>query len=259
MAAQKWAVLREAKESRSRPKSTSSASNSHSFCPLLAPLRALSDRLSRVQTRFVTRYSRLNRFPSRNRLTMVRRVIPTLIGRLNPLTSLLIRPQDRLVQRYSKSAGATSRRYALENAQVEEYGYALPLGRGIEKCPVPAFDMPATVDVSTPSLSLPTQRSRKLTLTRVNPPCSRPRSSNSTPTTCRTRRAGSRSTTVRRPSHSSSRAASSLPSTRERQPEVTSVRQRCASSASVDSWFPHLDPLWPSRYLKDASLTANSL
>ncbi|POY72421.1 hypothetical protein BMF94_4247 [Rhodotorula taiwanensis] len=53
---------------------------------------------------------------------------------------------DRLVQRYSKSAGATSRRYALENAQVEEYGYALPLGRGIEKCPVPAFDMPATVD-----------------------------------------------------------------------------------------------------------------
>lgn len=54
---------------------------------------------------------------------------------------------DRLVQRYSKPSASSSRRYALEESQVEEYGYALPLlGRGIEKCPVPQFDMPATVD-----------------------------------------------------------------------------------------------------------------
>ncbi|KAK4331645.1 Proteasome subunit beta type-5 [Rhodotorula toruloides] len=56
---------------------------------------------------------------------------------------------DKLVQRYAKSpvtSAYSSRRYAQEDIASEEYGYALPLGRGIERCPVPNFKMPATVD-----------------------------------------------------------------------------------------------------------------
>lgn len=132
--------------------------------------------------------------------------------------------QDRFVQRYSKPSASTSRRYALEESHVEEYGYALPLGRGIEKCPVPQFDMPATVDVRPTFPSGQLSRADR-TLVRLPPlPRSRPPSSSSTPTTCRTLRAASRSTTERPPSRSSSRAVSSSQSTRERPPAVTSVR-----------------------------------
>ncbi|GAA6050775.1 hypothetical protein JCM3770_001639 [Rhodotorula araucariae] len=56
---------------------------------------------------------------------------------------------DKLVQRFSKSpAGSTSaaRRYAEHAHDTEEYGYALPLGKGIERCPMPQFDMPTTLD-----------------------------------------------------------------------------------------------------------------
>ncbi|KAK4331616.1 hypothetical protein RTBOTA2_001087 [Rhodotorula toruloides] len=56
---------------------------------------------------------------------------------------------DKLVQRYAKSpvtSAYSSRRYAQEDIASEEYGYALPLGRGIERCPAPNFEMPATVD-----------------------------------------------------------------------------------------------------------------
>lgn len=130
------------------------------------------------------------------------------------------------MQRYSKPSASSSRRYALEESQVEEYGYALPLlGRGIEKCPVPQFDMPATVDVRTFPLQSRFEK-RPADRTDARPPltCSRPRSSSSTPTTCRTRRAASKSTTERPPSPSSSRAASSSQSTRERPLAATSVR-----------------------------------
>ncbi|BGP69034.1 Proteasome subunit beta type-5 [Rhodotorula toruloides] len=55
----------------------------------------------------------------------------------------------KLVQSYSKSpatSAAASSRLARHNSEAAEYGYALPLGRGFERCPVPAFDMPTTVD-----------------------------------------------------------------------------------------------------------------
>ncbi|GAA5852375.1 hypothetical protein JCM9279_001180 [Rhodotorula babjevae] len=55
---------------------------------------------------------------------------------------------DKLVQRFSKSntGASSSRRYAEHSLDGDEYGNALPLGRGIERCPMPSFDMPATVD-----------------------------------------------------------------------------------------------------------------
>lgn len=45
----------------------------------------------------------------------------------------------------------------------EEYGYALPLGRGIEKMPMPEFAMPTTLDVRSP-VSPYSLTSAKLTL-----------------------------------------------------------------------------------------------
>lgn len=43
----------------------------------------------------------------------------------------------------SSSSGATANAF-----EAEEYGYALPLGRGIEKMPMPEFTMPSLLDVS---------------------------------------------------------------------------------------------------------------
>lgn len=59
------------------------------------------------------------------------------------------------MQRFAKSpsGASSSRRYEQETSlEGDEYGYALPLGRGIERCPMPSFDMPATVDVRRQSL-----------------------------------------------------------------------------------------------------------
>ncbi|GAA5918425.1 hypothetical protein JCM6882_008336 [Rhodosporidiobolus microsporus] len=54
---------------------------------------------------------------------------------------------DKLVQRFSKSpAASTSTAFAQGGQEGEEYGYALPLGRGIERCPMPEFAMPMTAD-----------------------------------------------------------------------------------------------------------------
>lgn len=43
------------------------------------------------------------------------------------------------------ASGSSSR---FEQATESEYGYALPLGRGIEKMPMPEFTMPTLHDVS---------------------------------------------------------------------------------------------------------------
>lgn len=57
--------------------------------------------------------------------------------------------------------------------RTEEYGYALPLGRGIERCPMPQFDLPPAHDVS--SISAPytgsklTHQARNLTAYRFPP------------------------------------------------------------------------------------------
>lgn len=52
---------------------------------------------------------------------------------------------DKLVQRFAKSPSTSSSAY-LDVHKTEEYGYALPLGRGIERCPMPQFDMPPALD-----------------------------------------------------------------------------------------------------------------
>ena len=71
------------------------------------------------------------------------------------------------MQRFSKSnsGASSSRRYAEQSLDGDEYGNALPLGRGIERCPMPSFDMPATVDVRPLSSSphCPAERARRLT------------------------------------------------------------------------------------------------
>jgi hypothetical protein len=70
--------------------------------------------------------------------------------RLSPPTPTAItdqRTMNKFVDRFtraSSSSTASSSRF-----QTEEYGYALPLGRGIEKMPMPEFDMPTVLDVST--------------------------------------------------------------------------------------------------------------
>ncbi|GAA5868424.1 hypothetical protein JCM1840_006991 [Sporobolomyces johnsonii] len=55
---------------------------------------------------------------------------------------------DKFVTRFSKSpaTSTSSSAYAQEVHDVEEYGYALPLGKGIESCPMPEFAMPPTLD-----------------------------------------------------------------------------------------------------------------
>ncbi|GAA5873757.1 hypothetical protein JCM8547_005941 [Rhodosporidiobolus lusitaniae] len=54
---------------------------------------------------------------------------------------------DKLVNRFSKVPTASSSRgLAASKMEGEEYGYALPLGRGIERCPMPEFAMPSTAD-----------------------------------------------------------------------------------------------------------------
>ncbi|GAA5967023.1 hypothetical protein JCM11641_000417 [Rhodosporidiobolus odoratus] len=52
---------------------------------------------------------------------------------------------DKLVQRFSKGPVASGSGARFAGAD-EEYGYALPMGRGIERCPMPEFAMPSTVD-----------------------------------------------------------------------------------------------------------------
>jgi hypothetical protein len=58
--------------------------------------------------------------------------------------------QDKLVNRFSKapSSSSTGGFGAAGKQEGEEYGYALPLGSGIERCPMPEFAMPSTADVS---------------------------------------------------------------------------------------------------------------
>ncbi|KAK4703769.1 20S proteasome subunit beta 5, partial [Phenoliferia sp. Uapishka_3] len=51
---------------------------------------------------------------------------------------------DKFVNRFSRSAAASS--IASTSTETEEYGYALPLGRGIEKMPMPEFTMPNLLD-----------------------------------------------------------------------------------------------------------------
>lgn len=154
-----------------------------------------------------------------------------------PLTAS-VRLQDKLVQQYSKSPVASSssaRRIAEQAHPSEQYGLALPLGKGLERCPMPNFDMPSTVDVRTRVLS-PDPRGA---LTRPAPSRSPPPSSSSTPTTRPTRPAASRSTTARPPSPSSSRAALSSPSTRVLRRAATSVRARrfALSFSAMHAWL----------------------
>lgn len=54
--------------------------------------------------------------------------------------------QDKFVNRFSKASGSSSS--AANALDTEQYGYALPLGRGIEKMPMPEFSMPSLLDVS---------------------------------------------------------------------------------------------------------------
>lgn len=49
--------------------------------------------------------------------------------------------------RFAKSPSTSSATYA-DVHKTEEYGYALPLGRGIERCPMPQFEVPPALDVS---------------------------------------------------------------------------------------------------------------
>ncbi|GAA6011322.1 hypothetical protein JCM10207_008299 [Rhodosporidiobolus poonsookiae] len=55
---------------------------------------------------------------------------------------------DKLVNRFAKSphASTSSGRILPGETEGDEYGYALPLGRGIERCPMPEFALPSTVD-----------------------------------------------------------------------------------------------------------------
>ena len=62
------------------------------------------------------------------------------------------RAVDKFVNRFSKSA-ASSARASTSSGEGQDYGYALPLGRGIEKMPIPSFEVPATLDVRPRSLS----------------------------------------------------------------------------------------------------------
>lgn len=66
-------------------------------------------------------------------------------------TALTLRPwprchQNKLVDRFSKGPAASGS--SVKVSQIEEYGYALPLGRGVEKMPMPEFAMPTLHDVS---------------------------------------------------------------------------------------------------------------
>jgi hypothetical protein len=53
------------------------------------------------------------------------------------------------VNRFSKAPSSSSAGgFGAANSQEgEDYGYALPLGRGVERCPMPEFAMPTTADV----------------------------------------------------------------------------------------------------------------
>lgn len=54
---------------------------------------------------------------------------------------------NKFVHRFTNTAPSSTA--SSSTFQTEEYGYALPLGRGIEKMPMPEFDMPTVLDVST--------------------------------------------------------------------------------------------------------------
>lgn len=51
------------------------------------------------------------------------------------------------MNRFSRPTASTS---AAASHGTEEHGYALPLGRGIEKMPMPEFAMPSVLDVRGP-------------------------------------------------------------------------------------------------------------
>lgn len=69
---------------------------------------------------------------------------------LSLVGSLLTGAVDKFVARYAKTPVASAR--ASTSAPVNDYGYALPLGRGIEKMPMPSFEIPAVLDVRGPAL-----------------------------------------------------------------------------------------------------------
>ncbi|GAA6037237.1 hypothetical protein JCM8097_008636 [Rhodosporidiobolus ruineniae] len=53
---------------------------------------------------------------------------------------------DKLVSRFAKCNAVAGPSALAASHDGDEYGYALPLGRGIERCPMPEFAMPMTAD-----------------------------------------------------------------------------------------------------------------
>lgn len=60
---------------------------------------------------------------------------------------------DKFVSRFS-GPPTSSRHASTSTAAIEEYGYALPLGKGIEVMPMPQFSIPSIPDVSYAAFSI---------------------------------------------------------------------------------------------------------
>lgn len=58
---------------------------------------------------------------------------------------------DKFVKRFASTSSANASTSSAESQfATEEYGYALPLGKGIDVMPMPSFDVPAVHDVRRP-------------------------------------------------------------------------------------------------------------